>query len=198
MTKFILPLTVCLLALFTACQKIEITDQTDDKKTEEKTDTDETIADTTHYYTVTTLNEADDDAQVGLKCYIVGYTRGSSIKSTVFSAEDAVATNLVVADSRNETDYEQCAAVQLKKDTNARKQLNLCDHPEMLHSHVLLIGTKSEYCQATGLKNIKEFRILEDDEENDDDDSNDNENDSTLQKTFPTLSTDNADAFEGA
>lgn len=197
MTKLILPLTFCLLALFSACQKIEITDQTDDKKTEEKTDTDETIDDSTHYYTVATLNEADDDTQVGLKCYIVGYTRGSNIKSAVFSAEEAVTTNLVVADSRNETDYEQCAAVQLKKDTDARKQLNLCDHPEMLHSHVLLIGTKSEYCQATGLKNVKEFRILENDEENNDD-SNDNENDSTLQKTFPTLSADNADAFEGA
>ena len=191
--KHFFSLFFSLLSLFTACQKIEIADQTEEKKTEDKTDANETVTDTTAYYTVATLSQADDDTQVELKCYIVGYMPSYSIKNVVFSSDDAVETNLVVADSPDETNSEQCATVQLKKDTDARKQLNLCNNPEMLHSHVLLMGTKSEYCYATGLKSVKQFRLLETDENDDH-----NENDSTLQEPFPTISADHVDIFEGA
>ncbi len=196
MSKILQTLLLSLFALFIGCQKLELPTQNDDKTSEDKKENTITPDDSTDYYTVATLSQAADEDFVTLKCYIVGYMPNNTIKSAVFSADEAVETNLVVADKPSETDYTQCASIQLKKGTDAREQLNLCDNPDLLHTHLLLLGTKSEYCYTTGLTNIKAFEIIESDGE-EDDDNNDGDA-STPSNAFPTLSNEESDVFEGA
>ena len=77
---------------------------------------------------------AAGDSMKGMFCivrgYVVGYTT-RTMKNTVFSSEGAVRTNVVIADSPKETDYQKCIPVELK-DEDVRLELSLADHPEKL------------------------------------------------------------------
>lgn len=95
--------------------------------------------------------------------YIVGYipTGGTSttISYTVFDAKDAIASNIVVAASADETDYNNCIAIQLSTGTDVRAALNLLDHPENLGKLITVKGDVMKYCGAAGLKNTSEYTI---------------------------------------
>lgn len=185
-----------LLLLFTACGKVELEEasgKSDGKENTDKSDTDDTQSDST-VYTVSTLAAAPDTTEVTLKAYIVGYMPGSSVKGAIFSADGAVQTNLVLADSPKEQDASNCATAQLLKDSDARDALNLQDNPDMLHARVKLSGLKMKYCYAAGLKPVYDYEILTGDDDGDDntDDGNDNPH-----QAFPTWSDESAEVFEG-
>ncbi len=185
-----------LLLLFTACGKVELEEasgKSDGKENTDKSDTDDTQSDST-VYTVSTLASAPDTTEVTLKAYIVGYMPGSSVKGAIFSADGAVQTNLVLADSPNEQDVSNCATAQLLKDSDARDALNLQDNPDMLHARVKLSGLKMKYCYAAGFKPVYDYEILTGDGDGDDntDDGNDNPH-----QAFPTWSDESAEVFEG-
>lgn len=99
--------------------------------------------------------------------YIVGYIKGSSLVKTIFSAQNAVETNIVIADSPDEIDPDQCIAVQLTTtSTNAQKTrnaLNLKSHPENLHQEIIILGDIAIYMGANtyGLKNARNYGFAE-------------------------------------
>lgn len=88
-------LFVILPFLFFSCGDIVLEETEDTSTLPNDTNTSENPTDT---LTVGTLNEAKDSTKVVLRCYIVGYMSAMNASSPTFSAEDAVASNIVVAD----------------------------------------------------------------------------------------------------
>ncbi len=96
--------------------------------------------------------------------YIVGYipTGGASttIDLTVFGTSGSViASNLVIAPTADETDYNNCIAIQLSSGTDIRAALNLVDHPENIGKLVKVKGDVMKYCNAPGLKNLSAYEL---------------------------------------
>lgn len=100
------------------------------------------------------------------KAYVTGYIVGSikkggkNISSTIFCASD-VASNIVIADSPNETDNKKCVAVELASNSSARTKLNLQDNPDNLHKRILVLGTIEKYMGVLGVKSTKLVKIYE-------------------------------------
>lgn len=96
--------------------------------------------------------------------YIVGYipTGGSStnLSMTVFAADNnAAVSNLVIAPAADETDYNNCIAIQLPSGSDVRSKLNLHDNPENLGKAVKLKGDIILYCGAPGIKNTSAYNL---------------------------------------
>lgn len=96
--------------------------------------------------------------------YIVGYIDGTSITKTIFAAGNTE-TNIVLADSPSEQDYNNCIAIQLTlNSTNSiatRSALNLSAHPENLGKQVLLFGNIDTYMRTLGLKSTRSYAFFE-------------------------------------
>lgn len=96
--------------------------------------------------------------------YIVGYINTFDgdyaklrEKSAVFSAEGAPNSNLLLAMTPDETDWERCIPVQLAYGTSGR-DLSLANHPEYLHREVTLRGTTgANYLSVYGLRNCDNY-----------------------------------------
>lgn len=109
------------------------------------------------------LDSRMDDSEVAVRGYIVGYVKSGaySAKSVVFGSQSASQSNIVIADSPDETDVDRCVPVQLSKDTPARNDLNLSANPSMLGHFVELNGTASIYVTAPGMKNVTTYTLLD-------------------------------------
>lgn len=96
--------------------------------------------------------------------FIVGYIpqRQQYLSKTVFAAGQ-VKTNIVLADSPDEIDYNKCIAIQLTTSTpdqkKTREGLNLFNHPENLGRYVTVCGHIQEYMHAMGVKGVKDAII---------------------------------------
>lgn len=91
--------------------------------------------------------------------YIVGAIpagAGKNINDIVFGTEEVANTNIVIAGTADCKDVTKCVAVQLPSG-DARKGLNLVDHPENLGRSVKLFGNLIKYFGAPGLKNTKKY-----------------------------------------
>ena len=105
--------------------------------------------------------------QTGKEVWVHGYIVGSipeNVGSTVlenmtFTADGAHYTNLCIADIPNETNYANCAPVQLTSGSDARANLNLKENPTMLGVEVWLKGKATKYCGAPGLKEISKYTL---------------------------------------
>lgn len=96
--------------------------------------------------------------------YIVGYipTGGSTttLSMTVFGADDnAAASNLVIAPSKEEKDYNKCIAVQLVSGSEIRSALNLMDHPENIGKQLDIKGDVMKYCGGPGIKSPTAYKL---------------------------------------
>lgn len=153
-----------------------------------------TAPDSSDTFTIATLCRADDGEFIALKGYIVGYMPTNTINKVVFNADDAVSTNIVLADRAAETDTKLCAGLQLKAGSDARVDLNLADNPAMLGQRIIAYGYKGTYCNAPGLKQVEVYELVDDDD--DSDDGADSKGDGG--ESFPTLVTEGtAQPFEG-
>lgn len=112
-----------------------------------------------------TTNGTDDNGNertsVWATGYIVGYistANGSAFNegSAMFTAVGAEATNLLLAESPDETDWEKCSPVQLPSG-NIRNALNLADNPENLGQEVCLKGSLEKYFGAYGVKSLTAY-----------------------------------------
>lgn len=187
-----------------ACEPIEL-DEKETSDDTEKPNTDDVDEDTLAVLTVAELALAADDEYVCVGGYIVGYIPSGSISRTIFSSDGAVETNIVIADSPSEEDYNYCAAMQLTKGSDAREDLNLCDNPGNLGEYVRLYGTKvAKYYYAPGLKPVYDYEWGQaddddddgwDDDDDEDDDEGDDDDDSS--PVYPKLSTAPAVVLEG-
>ena len=94
--------------------------------------------------------------------YIVGYIpENTSISKTIFGY-GTTETNIVLADSPTETDYNQCIGIQLSTNyKETRQALNLCTNPENLGKHVIVFGNIAPYMGTLGLKSTREYQFIE-------------------------------------
>lgn len=182
-------LFLILLVLMSACGKIEL--PSDDKTTDKEHPTDSVSTD--KVYAVSELASVADDAVVYVKGYIVGYIpKNGSMARAVFDVdENVVASNIIIADSSSETDYNQCVPVQLLANSEARIALNLVDNPDNLGVLVILQGKKQKYYNSPGLKPVYFYQFVEDTPSKGDDDK------PSAGNPFPTLNRSEEEVFEG-
>ena len=94
-----------------------------------------------------------------VKGYIVGtvngqvYTEGCSFSGTAESK-----TNILLADTPDETDYNNCIPVQLPSGS-VRNALNLVDNPGNYQKLVTLTGSLEKYFGVAGLKTVTKYVI---------------------------------------
>ena len=96
-------------------------------------------------------------AKVWVEGYIVGSADGSLDKAVIGSVEGAVASNMLIAASADETDVANCVPVQLSGDV--RSALNLVDNPSNLFKSVKLYGALEAYFSVCGLKSVTEYEL---------------------------------------
>lgn len=198
--KKLFALSVVMVALMLCgCNEIELPSEGSGGK--EDNDKENVAApDSDGTFTIATLCRADDGEFIALKGYIVGYMPTNTINKVVFNADDAVSTNIVLADRAAETDTKLCAGLQLKAGSDARVDLNLADNPAMLGQRIIAYGYKGTYCNAPGLKQVEVYELVDDDEADDSDDDSGDGADSKDDggESFPTLVTEGtAQPFEG-
>lgn len=118
-------------------------------------------------YTVADILAKDLDntniASAYVKGYIVGSLKNGSFtdKNASFSAEGAVATNIMIADDASCKDFKAVAAVQLVSKTDIRTALNLVDNPGNLGKQLTIAGNVTKYCGHIGVKSPKAFTLGE-------------------------------------
>ncbi len=109
-----------------------------------------------------TIDEAKSMVgQSGIKVF--GYIIGGDVTEKTFrtSPPFSVVSNLLLAPSMSERNRNNCFAVELPSSSNARENLNLVSHPELIGKAVVLTGRVVEkYMGYTGLKGVKEYSIL--------------------------------------
>ena len=94
-----------------------------------------------------------------VKGYIVGTIDGMSVaEGALFSGTATTATNLLLADNTNETDYTKCLPIQLPTG-DVRTALNLVDNPGNYKKYVVLTGSLEKYFGVAGLKSVKAYSI---------------------------------------
>lgn len=97
--------------------------------------------------------------------YVVGWVKGyivGSVKSGVtsvtsnndilYSPPFNLATNVLIADSKTENNYQNCVIVNLPAGTSLRSEVNLVDHPENLGKWLKVKGTLRTYFGVAGLR----------------------------------------------
>lgn len=198
--KKLFALSVVMFALMLCgCNEIELPSEGSGGK-EDNDKENVTAPDSDDTFTIATLCRADDGEFIALKGYIVGYMPTNTINKVVFNADDAVSTNIVLANRAAETDMKLCAGLQLKAGSDARVDLNLADNPAMLGQRIIAYGYKGTYCNAPGLKQVEVYELVDDDEADDSDDDSGDGADSKDDggESFPTLVTEGtAQPFEG-
>lgn len=192
--KKLFALSVVMVGLMLCgCNEIELPSEGSGGK-EDNDKENVTAPDSDGTFTIATLSRADDGEFIALKGYIVGYMPTNTINKVVFNADDAVSTNIVLADRAAETDTKLCAGLQLKAGSDARVDLNLADNPAMLGQRIIAYGYKGTYCNAPGLKQVEVYELVDDDD--DSGDGADSKGDGG--ESFPTLVTEGtAQPFEG-
>ena len=197
--KKLFALSVVMVAfMLCGCNEIELPSEGSGGK-EDNDKENVTAPDSSDTFTIATLSRADDGEFIALKGYIVGYMPTNTINKVAFNADDAVSTNIVLADRAAETDTKQCAGLQLKAGSDARVDLNLADNPAMLGQRIIAYGYKGAYCNAPGLKQVEVYELVDDDDNDSDDDSGDGaDSKDDGGELFPTLVTEGAtQPFEG-
>lgn len=197
--KKLFALSVVMVGLvLCGCNEIELPSEGSGGK-EDNDKENVTAPDSDDTFTIATLCRADDGEFIALKGYIVGYMPTNTINKVVFNADDAVSTNIVLADRAAETDMKLCAGLQLKAGSDARVDLNLADNPAMLGQRIIAYGYKGAYCNAPGLKQVEVYELVDDEADDSDDDSGDGaDSKDDGGELFPTLVTEGtAQPFEG-
>ena len=94
-----------------------------------------------------------------VKAYIVGWIEGQKIaEGAHFSGNSTVASNILIADSPDETDVNNCMPVQLPTG-EVRAALNLPDNPGNYKKEVCLYGSLEKYFGTAGLKSVSDYVI---------------------------------------
>lgn len=96
--------------------------------------------------------------------YIVGYV-DTGIKtyaadeSCKFEVPASVATNLLLANTADEKDWNKCISVNLPAGSDARNQLNLKDNPGNLGKLLKIKGNVTRYVGMSGIKEPTDFNL---------------------------------------
>ncbi len=112
-------------------------------------------------FTVAQLHERGA-ALYGSYVWVVGYVVGHtsySIQNAVFSAEEAVRSNVLLADSPFETDVTRCLPVELKKE-ESKHGISLADNPGLWSYYLRVNGTVEAYFRTMGLRDADNYTWL--------------------------------------
>lgn len=108
-------------------------------------------------YTVADVQAGASGTSVWVTGYIVGWIDGMSIYDGAnFSVPASVASNILIAASADETDYNNCVPVQLPSGS-VRSAVNLQDNPGNLGKQVSLKGNLEKYFGVAGLKTVSAY-----------------------------------------
>ena len=142
-------------------------------KGEEIVDPEPTVAENTKdtpYDVIKALTLTTDKgtAIAWVKGYIVGGVKEGNDANVVDTPEDVEFgvsgirnSAILIAASKEETDYRKCLVIGFSNDSPAaRPLLNLVDHPENLGKEVVLLGTLKYAFGAPGMKTITECELL--------------------------------------
>mgnify|MGYP006873064821 CR=1 FL=1 len=110
---------------------------------------------------MTLITSSSDKGYV--KGYIIGSVNGSSLSSStlVLGTEGASTSNVLIADSPTETDYEKCVSV--KGSTAIKNAIYLSNNVDALGKTVLLYGTIKKYLGTSGLNTATYCELYSDD-----------------------------------
>ena len=93
------------------------------------------------------------DDWVIVKGYIVGYVNGTTMSKAQFSAPTEKAnTNILIADSKKETDHKRCLPIQIKSNTDEYLLYNLLTTPQLLGAPIAIEGSVTTYFRVNGFK----------------------------------------------
>ncbi len=117
----------------------------------------------TNPYTVTQVLQLNNPGTVSyVTGYIVGWVDGASISEGAhFTVPSTSASNVLIAATSDEKDYNKCVAVQLVSGTGVRSAVNLKDHPDNLGKKVTLQGELIKYFGVAGVKNTTDDYTLD-------------------------------------
>lgn len=118
-------------------------------------------------YTVADILAMDLDNTNIASAYVKA-TSSAALKNGTFSeanasftADGAVATNIMIADDASCTDFNLVAAVQLVNKSDIRTSLNLIDNPGNLGKQLTIAGNVIKYCGHMGVKAPTAFTLGE-------------------------------------
>ncbi|MDE5971767.1 MAG: hypothetical protein K2G94_03375, partial [Muribaculaceae bacterium] len=98
----------------------------------------------------------NNGATVWTEGYIIGFVNGSSYAGATLGADSALASNVIIAASADETDFAKCVPVQLPAG-DVRAAINLQDNPGNLGRKLKLQGTAAAYCGTPGLRAVSAY-----------------------------------------
>ncbi len=119
--------------------------------------------------------------QAVVKGYIVGYIPDKSIDEAVFGSSATSQTNIILADTPDETNISKCIPIQLPSG-DIRNKVNLQSNPGNYKKVVTLTGSLEKYFGVTGLKAVS--KALFEGEEDSSDDKNEPTGNIYLNETF--------------
>ena len=134
--------------------------------------------------------------QTGKEVWVHGYIVGSIpadvssfvLENMTFTSDGASGTNICIADVHDETNYANCAPVQLPAGSDARTDLNLMNNPSKLGVEVWLKGKATTYFGAPGLKEISKYTLTaptaEDDQAPSEEPTEDPKGDGSLENPY--------------
>ena len=97
-----------------------------------------------------TTSSSDKGYVIG---YIVGYVNNSvSENNCKFTTDNAVNSNIIIADNANETTYTEVVPINLPNNSDVRTKLNLKDNSDNIGQKVLIYGTLVKYMGVSGIK----------------------------------------------
>ena len=112
------------------------------------------------YSIAQTISLNNPGTEKWIQGYIVGWVEGASIATGChFDVPSSSASNVLIADSPNETDYTKCVPVQLVANTDIRTEVNLMDNPENLGKLLKIEGQLTKYFSQAGLKAPTAFSL---------------------------------------
>ncbi len=91
-------------------------------------------------------------ASATVKGYIVGACNGTSMSSAQFNSTPGSYSNVLIADSKDCVDYNQCVPVQLVSQTDLRAAVNLGDNPGNYLKELTITGQLIKYFGVPGVK----------------------------------------------
>lgn len=102
---------------------------------------------------------ANNSGTAWVSGYIVGWIDGKTLaEGARFNGSSTVATNIIIADSPDETNIANCMPVQLPAG-DVRAALNLMDNPGNYKKQVTLQGSLEKYFGTAGLKSVSAYSI---------------------------------------
>lgn len=110
-------------------------------------------------YTIVDAVAAGSGTEKYVKAYIVGWVEGQVLSEGAhFNGNATSNSNILIADSPDETDVTKCMPVQLPSGA-VRTAVNLKDNPDNYKKEVLLNGNIEKYFGATGIKSTGYAKI---------------------------------------